>query len=305
MTFMRDHHIKLRIVGLLSVLTVSRPAFAENTVQSHEPLIIDFLPTTPGAKPIKHGHLDMRVYRLHTGAADELVNDQRNIAFGDCEGCVRGLSLHCQTPKSPLAPASPERLTCDAGLANGIAIRINTTGNSHVLAVKNGSKYRLTIDKSDQAQGKALKPNTTADLVVSRPATNGAGATPIYKVAITFKPSTGEYVDPAAKLELIPYALPAVASDDCKQMAGAIAKTVLETSAKAYQVTPPFTVAEVDFKRSYTWPAAPRQGYASYFVSLKASDGWVCDFDVALGVAEKGRIAQCDFYAMHFRMCAK
>jgi hypothetical protein len=66
----------------------------------------------------------------------------------------------------------------------------------------------------------------------------------------------------------------------------------------------PFTLTDVKLQETYTWAAAPSDGFGYYFVSAASADGYECIFHIEMGILSRGNSWDCRFSKAHFNYCA-
>lgn len=99
---------------------------------THEPLVTTLLPPDPAGEKTKLGSLDYRVFVFTQNHELQLVKEWLSVPLGDCPDCKRGIALNCATPGK-----------CEAGLRNGVGLRVFFERKNFRITVKNGTSYRL------------------------------------------------------------------------------------------------------------------------------------------------------------------
>lgn len=122
-------------------------------------------------------------------------------------------------------------------------------------------------------------------------------------------------VDPMAlKIEAIeivklPYSLTDDSKIKCAEGAGRSVKALLEaqqfgTSTNSAPIGP-YTVEIPTLLDSYTWLAAPLDGFGYYIVTGKSADGWECVYYVEMGIGNKDSLWPCELRKTYFDTCAR
>jgi len=99
---------------------------------TNEPILTSLLPPDPKGDAKVLGYVDYRILAYNQKQGTQLVKEFFDIPLGDCKTCKRGIAMNCGAAKK-----------CEAGLHNGIGMRVFFERSNFRITVKNGTHYRL------------------------------------------------------------------------------------------------------------------------------------------------------------------
>jgi hypothetical protein len=98
----------------------------------------------------------------------------------------------------------------------------------------------------------------------------------------------------------VPYVMNPATRSACDKQLQEIGE-MLVTKPSNLSGKPPFSIAPARLWQTVTWDAAPFKALARYFLTLKSSDNWECDFVVETSVIDEGK---CGFVSARLKMCS-